>query len=158
MADNQNNSGFELSWDGPIQKDNEFVILPEGEYDFEVLSFERARHDGSAKLPPCNKAVLSIRISSPEGQTTTLQHNLFLHSTTEGMLCAFFVAIGQRKHGEKMNMNWNKVIGGRGRCKLGVRNWKGKDGQDMQSNQINRFLEPAESPVQATPTYQQGRF
>jgi hypothetical protein len=155
-------NGYELSWDGPIEKDSEFTLLPEGEYDFEVTAFERGRHNGSEKLPPCNKAVLTIRLSSPEGQTSTLQHNLFLHSSTEGMLCAFFVAIGQRKHGEKMNMNWNKVIGGRGRCKVGIRKWQGKDGQDMQSNQITRFLEPPEAPAQPAaapaPSYQQGRF
>lgn len=157
MAEIQN--GYELNWDGPIEKDSEFVLLPEGEYDFEVLSFERARHAGSEKLPPCPKAVLSIRITSPEGQSTTLNHNLFLHSTTEGMLCAFFVAIGQRKHGEKVNMNWNAVVGGKGRCKLGLRKWKGRDDQEMQSNQITRFLEPTEAPAQQKPAgYQPGRF
>lgn len=33
----------ELNWDDEIEKDgNEFVLLPEGDYDFTVESFERA--------------------------------------------------------------------------------------------------------------------
>lgn len=151
------NTGYELSWDGPIEKDNEFTLLQEGEYDFEVLSFERARHAGSEKLPPCPKAVLTIKLTSQEGQSNIIQHNLFLHSTTEGMLCAFFTAIGQRKHGERVNMNWNAVPGSRGRCKVGIRKWTGKDGQEMQSNQITRFLEPAAAPAQPG-GFQPGRF
>ena len=76
----------ELGWDDTITKDsNEFILLPEGEYNFTVESFDRGRHNGSEKLPPCNKAILKIRISSPQGEVT-LTHNLFLHTITEGML------------------------------------------------------------------------
>ena len=42
------------------------------------------------KLPPCNKAILSIRIENEEGQATTIKHNLFLHSKCEGMLCILY--------------------------------------------------------------------
>ena len=41
-------------------------------------------------------------------------------------------------------MNWNAVIGSRGRCKVGVRHWKNQNGEDMQSNEIKRFYEPVE--------------
>jgi hypothetical protein len=158
MADQT--TGYELSWDGPIENDSQFTLLPEGEYDFEVMAVERGRHDGSAKLPPCNKAVVTIRLSSPDGPSSTIQHNFFLHSSTEGILCAFFVAVGLRKHGEKFTMNWPATVGKRGRCKVGIRTWTGKDGQEMKSNQIQRFLEPSEAPAAkpAAPAYQQGRF
>ena len=54
----------ELDWNDTIEKDgDEFVLLPEGDYDFEVISFERGRHPGSEKLPPCNKATLSIKLT-----------------------------------------------------------------------------------------------
>lgn len=75
----------EFNWDDTIEKDStDFVLLQEGDYDFEVESYERARHGGSEKLPPCNKAVLKLRIESEAG-TAYLTHNLFLHSKTEGM-------------------------------------------------------------------------
>lgn len=141
MTDNVNK---ELDWNGEIENDgSDFVLLPEGDYNFEVVSFERGRHNGSDKLPPCNKAILSIKLTSDDGQqSTTVTHNLFLHSKTEGMLCAFFTAIGQRKKGEKINMNWNIVPGARGRCKVGIHSWTGNDGEIKQSNQIKKFYEP----------------
>ena len=112
----------ELGWDDEIEKESDFILLPEGDYRFTVTGFERARHEGSEKLPPCNKAILSLRISTSEGDVT-IKHNLFLHTKTEGMLSAFFCAIGQKKHGEKLRMNWQTVIGATGRCKIGIRKW-----------------------------------
>lgn len=148
----------ELSWDDVIENDgSDFVILPEGDYDFEVTSFERGRHAGSEKLPPCNKATLSIKLTAADGESTTIKHNLFLHSKTEGMLCAFFVAIGQRKKGEKLTMNWNAVVGSRGRCKVKIRNWISNNGNEMQNNEISRFYEP-EDGQQTAPQWKAGSF
>ena len=42
----------ELDWDDEIERESDFVLLPEGDYDFTVTGFERARHEGSEKLPP----------------------------------------------------------------------------------------------------------
>lgn len=160
--ENNLDMGREFNWDDVIQNDSdEFILLPEGDYDFEVKSFERGRHTPGqdSKLPPCNKAILKIKVTNEAGQSTTITHNLFLHSRCEGMICAFFTAIGQRKHGEPLRMNWNTVVGSRGRCKVGVRTWKSKSGEDMKSNEIKRFYEPegakaqpAAQPVQAAQT------
>lgn len=141
----------EFGWDDIIENDSaDFIVLPEGDYDFEITGFERQRHQGSEKLPPCNKAAVSVAIKAPQG-TVTIRHNLFLHSKCEGLLCAFFVAIGQRKHGEKLQMNWNRVIGATGRCKVGVRNFTKKDGETGYSNEIKRFYEPEEAAAPAAP-------
>lgn len=133
----------ELKWDDAIEHDgSDFILLDPGEYKFTVTGFERARHGGSAKLPPCNKAVLSVRIDDGEGNIATIQHNLFLHSKTEGLLCQFFRSIGARKSGERLVMDWSKVVGSRGLCKVGVRDWTAKNGTIKQSNEIERFLNP----------------
>ena len=67
----------ELGWDDEIEHDGEgFTLLPEGDYQFRVLSFERARHPGSAKLPPCNKAELKIQLESSQGKSV-ITHNRF---------------------------------------------------------------------------------
>lgn len=133
----------EYGWDDTIENDGpDIITLPEDDYDFEVIDFERGRHAGSAKLPPCNKAVVHIRITAAEG-VSLIKHQLFLHSKTEGLLCSFFTAIGQRRKGEKFTMNWNTVVGSRGRCKLGIRTYEGKE-----YNEIKRFYEPsAAAPV-----------
>ena len=97
-----NELGRELGWDEEIENDGpDFVLLPAGDYDFEVVDFERGRHNGSEKLPPCNKAIVHIRIEGKEG-VSIIRHQLFLHTITEGMLCAFFVGIGQRQRGERI--------------------------------------------------------
>lgn len=150
-----------FEWDDVIENDSpEFIILPEGDYDFEVTNFERTRYSPgpNAKLPECPQAILHITIRSPQG-ITTIKHNLFLHSRCEGMLCAFFTAIGQRKPGEKLKMNWGTVIGSTGRCKVGVRNWK-KDGEDRQSNEIKKFYEPTAGTSSRAPgtSYTPGAF
>lgn len=157
MSD-EKDKGRELDWDGQIENDGaDFTLLPEGEYDFQVKNFTRARHPGSAKLPPCNKAVLSIDLMDEDGRTlSNIDHNLFLHTKTEGLLCQFFRSIGARKHGEKLVMDWNKIIGKAGRCKVIVRDWQGKDGTKKQSNQIDKFLDPPGGP--AGQEFKEGEF
>ena len=149
--ENNLDMGREFNWDDVIQNDSdEFVLLPEGDYDFEVKSFERGRHNGSEKLPPCKKAILKIKVTG-EGGSSTITHNLMLHSKCEGLICAFFTGIGQRKHGEQMRMNWNTVVGSRGRCKVGVRAYKStKTGEEMKSNEIKKFYEPDSAPAQTS--------
>lgn len=146
----------EIGWDEAIENDNEFTLLPEGDYQFTVVKFERARHNGSEKLPPCNKAVLTIEVTDGVNRAQIV-HNLFLHRKCEGMLCAFFTAIGQRRHGEQLVPRWNQVAGSGGTCKVGVRTWTGNDGQPRQSNEIRKFYEPGRpaAPAQQQPVQQQ---
>lgn len=153
------NSG-ELDWNSTIENDGpDFVILPDGDYDFEVIDFERGRHNGSEKLPPCNKAIVHIRIEGKEG-ISIIKHQLFLHTITEGLLCDFFVGIGQRKRGERITMNWNQVVGSRGRCKLGTRKWTNDNGEEMVFNDIKKFYEPSAKPSVPTskPMFKPGEF
>ncbi|MFZ3132859.1 MAG: DUF669 domain-containing protein [Desulfosporosinus sp.] len=152
------NVGREFDWDDQIENDSpDFVTLPEGDYDFEVIDLERARHTGSDKLPPCNKAIVHIKVQGAEG-VTVIKHNLFLHSITEGMLCAFFAAIGQRKKGEKITMNFKTVIGTGGRAKIGIRKWKKDDGTEVVFNEIKKFYEPTEGPQKPKGNFQAGKF
>lgn len=155
-ANNMMNNGHEFDWDSVIENDSTFVLLPEGDYDFVVKSFERGRHQPrqGGKLPPCNKATLNIEVTDGVN-SATITHNLFLHSSCEGMLCAFFTAIGQRKKGEQLKMNWPSVPGSRGRCKVVQ---KKNFNNDDKHNEIARFYEPGESaapaPQQSAPVQQ----
>ncbi len=58
MAEYMNNMpDAALDWDSEVTNEQrEFVLLPAGDYLFTVQSFERARYEGSAKLPPCSMA------------------------------------------------------------------------------------------------------
>lgn len=123
--------GRELDWDDSIEKDSDYVLLPEGDYEFVVESVERARHPGSDKLPPCNKAIVKLRIDSQYG-TAIINHNLFLHTNMEGMLSAFFTAIGQKKKGEKLKMNWGSVPGSTGRVHVKPKQYNGNEYNDIK--------------------------
>jgi len=138
-----------LGWDDEIQNDGKssFTILPPGEYDFEVVDLKRGRHEpkDNGKLPPCPKATVTLRCYPNDEEPVDLEHNLFLHSRCEGMLCEFFRGIGQRKHGEPLRPKWNEVVGCRGRCKVAVRDYTGRDGEKRQTNDIKRFFDPPEA-------------
>ncbi|MCK1198570.1 hypothetical protein MXZ84_09835 [Streptococcus uberis] len=129
MTDFNNNIEREFGWDDVIEKDSSgFVQLTPGDYQFTVTNFERARHtpkSQDAKLPACNKAIITVEIETTEG-VAILTHNLFLHSSTEGMLSAFFGAIGQKKHGEPLKMNWNTVVGAKGVARINKRKGTGQ--------------------------------
>ena len=152
-------TGRAFDWNDTIENDSsEFTLLPKGTYPFTVKSFERGEYPGGEKLPPCKKAILTIEIDGGSLGTATVTHNLFLHSRCEGILCQFFTAIGQRQRGEQLKMDWNKVPGARGMCEVSIRKWQGRSGQEMESNEITRFLEP-ERPVQpAAPAWAAGKF
>lgn len=150
------NNERELNWDDEILEESSFTLLPEGDYDFVVNSFKRGRHPGSTKLPACNKAELEITVDDNKGNKGIIFHNLFLHTKCEGILSAFFIAIGQKKHGEPLRMNWNAVISAKGRCKVAIDKWTGNDGTEKQNNKITKFYEPSAAPQ--TTNFKAGTF
>jgi len=167
VAQNQGNER-ELGWDDTINNDgDDFIVLPAAVYPFTIIEFERGRHAGSAKLPPCNKAMLKVKVhGGAKGEVTVSKHQLFLHTKTEGMVCQFFRSIGSRKHGEAMVMDWNSVQGATGFCKLGIRRYQKKDDSEWyEINEIKVFLDPdhksvvdwlsANAQQQAAPVQQQ---
>lgn len=130
----------ELGWDDEIQKDGgEFIVLPAGDYNFTVTKFERGRFTGSDKMPACNQAKLDLSIHSDQHGDVVVFHNLFLHTKTEGLISNFFSGIGQKKKGEKLRMNWNVVVGSKGRLKLEINEFTGKDGVKRTNNQVKTF-------------------
>lgn len=165
MTEYNNNFEREFGWDDTIQEDaKEFITLQPGDYVFTVTDFERARHtpnpQKTGKLPACNKAVISLEIETDEG-VASLKHNLFLHSSTEGILSAFFGAIGQKKHGEPLKMNWNTVVGATGVCSVKNRTYNDNVYNEVKSMiyadsvDWTKVLNANTQPQAPQPTYQQ---
>ena len=129
-----------MDWNDTIENDgNEFIILPEGDYTFTVTGFERGRFPGSQKLPACNKATLTISIDNNLGNATA-RFDLILYRTLEWRIASFFRVIGAKKQGEKVTMDWNNVIGARGRAHIKPRSYT-KNGQERQVNDVDRFYD-----------------
>lgn len=137
-----------FGWDDEIAEDGKggFTVLPEGDYEFEVVTREKSWYDGGVKIPACNMAKLELKFTGAEGSTTITQ-NLFLHSKMEWQLSAFFGAIGLKKKGEPLKMDWNKVVGAKGWAHLYVDNYVKKDGTEGQSNKVKYFIYKEDAPV-----------
>lgn len=147
----------ELGWDDTIVKEGEeFPLIPDGDYEFIVEKFERSRFNGSTKMPPCNQAKLTIKVFNQQVETHIV-HTLLLHTKTEWALSQFFTAIGQKKKGEPLRMDWNRAIGASGRCKVIVNEYLNKYGQKRINNKIDKFYEPLEMQPTVN-SYRAGSF
>lgn len=153
MSNYNRTSETPLDWDSEISADSSFTLLPEGEYPFKIVDFQRGYYNGGDKLPACPKAELKIEIDGGEQGTVTVNHNLFISRKTEGLLCEFFTSIGLKKHGEPLKMNWQLVPGATGRCKVGIRQYNGND-----YNEIKKFVKPEEKTAAAPAGFAPPRF
>ena len=130
-----------MGWDDVIEDDgNGFILLEEGDYDFTVTGFERGRHNGSAKIPACNKAIITLSIDSPQG-VVEIKENLILYKTMEWKISAFFRSLGLKKHGERLTMDWDHVLGAAGRAHIVQREYIGNDGTNKKANNVGYFID-----------------
>ena len=148
----------ELGWDDEIADEGgNFEPLPEGDYNFTVTKIERARSQGKGKLPPCNMAKVTLTVHGAE-YDRDITVNLVLHSSLEWKLSQFFLAIGMKKHGEPLRMNWTGAVGKSGRCHVTKREYQRSDGSAGTTNDIAKFYDCDEvvntvQPSAQTPSY-----
>lgn len=154
-------NNYVFGWDDEINNESsDFVLLPEGDYDFTVDKFERARFDGSEKMPACNKAVVTFTIWGAD-DSITITENFLLCSKMEWKLSALFLAVGMKKHGEPLRMNWGALPGSKGKCHVFIDTYKKNDGLEGKSNKIKKFyaydedVQTVKPNVQPQNTYQQ---
>jgi len=139
-----------LNWDSTIQNDGtDFKLLEPGVYPFTVKALEKTYYNGGGKIPPCPKALVTLRVNGE----TDVTDGLLLDDSLEWKLCAFFLSLGMRKHGEPLNLaQFGNIVGRSGYVEIGHRKWTGNDGQERDSNQVERYVDPAD--VFTTPTSQ----
>lgn len=120
-----------FDWDDEIEKESEYILLDEGDYDFEIVNFERGQFDGSDKTPPCKMATVNFRVSDDNGNETIIQDRFYLASNMEWKLSQLFKSVGLKAAGQKVAMNWNALPGKKGRCHVIVR--KSDKGNDFNN-------------------------
>lgn len=127
-----------LKWDDVIDDGQEFTLLEPGEYDFEVIDFERIR---SKKDPQLAIAKVVINVTDGyRGQKIT--EYFALKKSVIFKIASFFRSIGLKKHGENLKMNWEGTIGRKGRCNVKLEPYINKQGEEKKSNKIDEFLDP----------------
>ena len=135
---------YALDWNGTIEEDGQgFVLLEEGDYEFTVTGFERGRHNGSAKIPECNKAILTLSVETSAG-VAQIKTSMLLYKTVEWKLSSFFRCIGQKKHGERLVMDWDHVLGASGKAHFVQRTYTGNDGTLKKTNDVAYFIDHIE--------------
>jgi hypothetical protein len=135
------NKDMLMDWNDAIEEDGqEYVLLPECDYNFTVTNFERGRFPGGPKVPACNKATITVQVETKEG-IATVKFDLLLYRSLEWRISSFFRCIGQKKHGEKLTMDWNKVIGSKGRAHFKQRSYTNNQGEEKFTNDIERFID-----------------
>lgn len=141
MADYINND-IALDWTDAIEDDGqEYILLPEGDYDFTVHSLERGTFNGSAKMRACNKAIITLLVQTDKG-VASVRFDLIMNKMMEWRISAFFRCIGLKKHGEKLRMDWSKVCDSKGRAHFKPRTYRDNNGNERQINDVVRFYDP----------------
>ena len=149
-----------FDWDDEISDDGsgealESVILPAGNYDFEVIKTEKGFYQPGPKssLPPCNMVKAFLRVDGGELGKSLVVENLYLCERTEWKISAFLRSIGLKKQGEPVSVRQLLHCDGeKGRCSVIVDTFTGQDGQERKNNKLGRFFDPdpeAEAPKPA---------
>ena len=137
-----NDTNMIMDWGDTIESDGqEFVILEEGDYNFTVTNFERGRFAGSAKIPACNKAALTLQVKTADGKLATIKFDLILYRSLEWRISSFFRCIGQKKQDERLAMDWNNAVGARGHARFKPRTYTNRDGEERQVNDVDKFYD-----------------
>lgn len=137
MEDN----GHALEWDATLRgAPAPSILLEEGDYNYEVTLLERGRHEGSNKIPACPKATLTLSVPTPEGVAAVIVV-LYLYSTMEWKLSSFFRSIGLKKPGESYTMQWDQVVGRKGRAHFRPSEYTDKQGNSRKTNNVDKFLD-----------------
>lgn len=132
---NNQNMEREFGWEDEIVVDGqEFIDIPNGDYDFLIESIDRNRYQGSAKMPACNQAKVTLIVEVPGIGPARIQTYLMLHSKMEWKLSEFFASIGLKQKDQPLKMRWN-IQGAKGRCKISHRQNDGKN-----YNEVKRFI------------------
>lgn len=77
--DNNNLNDRELDWEEEIVNEaNSYTLLPDGDYPFTILKIERARFEGSAKVPPCRMVRLTVALHGGARGENTVTYQLFM--------------------------------------------------------------------------------
>ena len=129
-----------LDWNSSIENESEFELLPEGVYEFTVISMDRGRYAGSEKMSACPQANLTIEVRDPKSNIQgKVFDTLYLHKKAEWRLSQFFIAIGQKKKGEPLQPNWNMVPGSTGKLELTINEYE-RNGEKKKNNRVARYV------------------
>lgn len=122
-----------------------WAVLEDGYYPFTVQKFERGRFEGSQKMQACPMAVLTLKVQGANGEEALVTQRMYMLERMVWKVSQFMAAIGngRNEHGNVV-INWGDVEGRGGWLKLKKRAYTNRDGQQRETNDVDRFCEPEE--------------
>lgn len=139
-----------LDWETTEAEDTGggFRILENGYYPFTVTGFERERFQGSAKMPSCPMAKLTLE-AQDNGSTSNVFVRLYLTERQIWKVAQFFTCIGaQKNEAGKVIIDWSIVEGAQGWMKVKKRTYAVQQGEhrgeERESNDVEFFCKPEE--------------
>lgn len=137
--------GKAFGWNDTITNDGtDFKLLEPGTYPFEITKIEKEYYNGSAKVPPCPRAKLTLRVGTAP-DVTTITDSILLYDGAEWRIAQFFRSIGAKKHGAEYEMNWDDdfIVGKCGTCDVSIREYE-YQGETRKTNDIARYNDAPE--------------
>lgn len=136
----------EIPMDQPFDYEGDFKLIPDGEYDFRVISLERKEVEAGEKSPQHRKVEFAMEIFDHGDRIGKVTDNIPMLGKFKWKYVAFGRSIGQVAPDQTKGIliDFRKVIGAEGRCKVSVRKFKKRDGSDGESNQVEYLLPAAE--------------
>lgn len=137
-----------LGWDDAIEGTvSEFEPVEPGEYQFRVVSVERAYHNGSANMGPCPVAKVEIELTDAP-RAAHVFDRLYLNKKVMWKIVAFFTAIGLHEKGDDspFKPDWQRAAGRTGRASIGIHEYNGN-----RYNEVKRWLVPKDGAPAGQP-------
>jgi hypothetical protein len=126
-------------------EEQEYILLEPGEYQFTVDDVEYDDHNGSAKIPPCGKVIVSLSVDTERGKAY-MKNNFYVCKEGAGLMAAFLKSIGVLKEGQKtFTPDWDSYIGKTGIVKTSQREYNGNS-----YNNVDRFIAPKKKDAPAS--------
>lgn len=96
-----------ISYDGG----GSFNAIPDGIWPATVKAVAIENYNGSKNIPACRNAKVTLRVGYGVDMTDATD-NIYLYYNDNGnpnwRIAAFYRAIGYKKHGEEVQMNWSE--------------------------------------------------
>ena len=137
-----------ISYDG-----SDFRQIPDGVWPFTVKAVSIVNYKGGTNIPPCRAARVTMRVGAG-ADMTDVSDNIYLYINDDGNpnwnIAAFYRAIGYKKHGEEVKMNWTSdfLVGKTGWMETETTEGN-KDGVKFVN--VARYIDPEDAPADGRP-------
>lgn len=133
------------------QPKEEYVILPPGEYWYRVDEREFGTWSSGklAGMPVCK---IDLTLWNADGRKGTAKANLTNCTDFAWKIRQFWTSAGENvPENEAYLPPWNEIVGRIGRCKVENRQFQGRNGETLVSNDVKEFLPPDGQAAPAVP-------